>query len=268
MPTRRCCQVQRGETPARKKFDDLGADVDARGSGSSGNGWTALFAAAKHGHADAVRALVSRGADVDARATRGGATPLFYAASHNHVELIWLLASLGANLDARRKNGATAISYAALQGHADAVTLLESLGADVDSADDAGFRPIHYACKNKRRSRSSSSSSSSGGGDGRGGGGGGGGGGESEYGCAADMVAHLHSLGADVISSTAGSQHGWTPMHYAARLGNNEVVLKLASLGADPATTDSSGLRPLFYAELKKHAATCELLRSLGGADE
>ena len=57
---------------------DLGFAVDARDGDNDGA--TALHAAAYHGSADAVRLLLARGADLEARDTTYDSTPLDWAA--------------------------------------------------------------------------------------------------------------------------------------------------------------------------------------------
>jgi ankyrin repeat protein len=95
----------------------------------------ALSWAARSDRVEAIRALVERGARVDADVYRG--TPLVWAAATGRTGAITELVSLGAKVDGRSSFGGpghgediTALHIAAQSGHADAVELLLSLGAD------------------------------------------------------------------------------------------------------------------------------------------
>jgi len=58
---------------------------------------TALHLAVQRGNADAVRCLLSAGADVDVADTRYGRTALYYAVERNDLAVTELLVSYGAN---------------------------------------------------------------------------------------------------------------------------------------------------------------------------
>lgn len=97
------------------------------------NGWTALIHAIHKNRNETARALVERGADVNARAggcaerqIKQGMTPLMYAAMYDNAEMVKFLLARGA--DPRATNGDdNALSYAVAGG---------SLGrlADIDRA--------------------------------------------------------------------------------------------------------------------------------------
>ena len=71
-----------------------------------------LLRAALAGEAEEVRALLGRGADVNA-ADRDGWTPLMEAASKGHAAVVRLLLDAGADASARSKAGWTALRAAA-----------------------------------------------------------------------------------------------------------------------------------------------------------
>lgn len=88
-----------------------------------------LLVAARRGDLPAVRALLERGADVNAK-TAYGATPLSYASDKGHVEVVRLLLERGADPNAKDTfYGATPISWAAGNKHAEIVRLLLKHGA-------------------------------------------------------------------------------------------------------------------------------------------
>ena len=69
--------------------------------------WTALYWAAKSGHADAARVFVELGAKVDA-SNWPKWTPLRYAAWQGQVEVVeFLVSEHGASVDARNSDGET-----------------------------------------------------------------------------------------------------------------------------------------------------------------
>lgn len=108
-----------------------GADVNA----ADGDGTTALHWAAYHGDAGLVTALLDAGAKVAATTRIGAMTPLFMAARNGHAAVVQAL--LGAGADAREVNGngTTALMTAAASGSVEAVSRLADKGADVNAVD-------------------------------------------------------------------------------------------------------------------------------------
>jgi ankyrin repeat protein len=88
-----------------------------------------LLAAARKGDLAAVKALLERGAEVNAK-TRYGATPLSYAADRGHTEIVQLLIERGADVNAKDTfYGATPIVWASSRNHAKIVRMLLEKGA-------------------------------------------------------------------------------------------------------------------------------------------
>jgi ankyrin repeat protein len=138
-----------------------GASVNA----ASSNGTTPLMLAAASGKADAVKTLLTAGADVNAKDTTLGQTPLMFAAALNRDAAIRVLAANGADLKATTKlspvgqNGAnrdggerrsrtpvvmggnTALLFAAREGQMQAVQALVESGADVNQASVSDKMP-------------------------------------------------------------------------------------------------------------------------------
>jgi ankyrin repeat protein len=81
------------------------------------------------GDADAVRALLRDGADVDAR-DRHGQTGLMLAAHAGHDAVIAVLLEHGAALDVTAKFGLSALMLAIVAGHPGTARLLARAGAD------------------------------------------------------------------------------------------------------------------------------------------
>jgi hypothetical protein len=124
----------------------------------STNGETALMWAAAENHPEAVKALISRGANLNARSKaleyktdrfglegvltilpRGHWTPLMYAAREGALGSARALAEAGADLNLTDPDGATALVLAIINGHYDTAGLLLEKGADPNIADTAGM---------------------------------------------------------------------------------------------------------------------------------
>jgi len=88
-----------------------------------------LLAAARKGNLEAVKALLAKGADANAK-TQHGATPLSYAADRGHLEIVKALIEHGAEVNARDSfYNSTPITWAAYNGHAEVIKLLLDKGA-------------------------------------------------------------------------------------------------------------------------------------------
>lgn len=92
-----------------------------------------LYEAARKGDAAEVKAVLDKGADVNAK-FRYGATAIFKAAERGHTEVVKLLIERGADVNVKDTfYGATAISWALQKGHTGVVRAILS-----KSAEDAG----------------------------------------------------------------------------------------------------------------------------------
>lgn len=89
----------------------------------------ALFRAARAGHADTVKSLLtSPGVDVNARDEHGN-TALIEAARYGHDEVVQALLVAKADVRAKNNEGKTALMVAAEGGHDQIVRLLKQAGA-------------------------------------------------------------------------------------------------------------------------------------------
>src|SRR6059036_2295307 len=88
------------------------------------------FAAARKGDAVAVKALLSKGADVNAKSDYG-ATALSFAADKGHVEVVKLLLAHKADVNVKDTfYKATPLTWAIGKGHVQIVKLLVEAGAE------------------------------------------------------------------------------------------------------------------------------------------
>lgn len=89
----------------------------------------ALLQAARGGHADTVKSLLTGGrAEINGRDERGN-TPLIEAARAGHDDVVQALLVARADASAKNDEGQTALSLAALGGHDEVVRLLKQAGA-------------------------------------------------------------------------------------------------------------------------------------------
>ncbi len=83
-----------------------------------------LIAAARKSNVDAVKALLAKGADVNAK-TEYGATPLFFACDRGNAEIVKILLEHGADANVKdRFYNSTPITWALQRDHAEVVKLL------------------------------------------------------------------------------------------------------------------------------------------------
>jgi outer membrane protein assembly factor BamB len=91
-----------------------------------------LFSAARKGDAEVVKALLAKGANVNAK-TEYGATALSFAADKGHVEVVKILLKNRADVNTKDTfYQATPVTWALMRGHVEVVKLLVANGADAD----------------------------------------------------------------------------------------------------------------------------------------
>ena len=140
---------------------DRGANVNAA---ETWQGQTALMWAAGENHGAAIKALVTHGADMNARSKelsfpeyryetngmavfqlpKGGWTALMYAARQNAMESVSALADMKVDLNATTKQeGTTALQIAVINIHYDLANLLLERGADPNVVDLSGMTALY-----------------------------------------------------------------------------------------------------------------------------
>jgi ankyrin repeat protein len=105
-----------------------------------------LVDAARYAGADAVRALIQKGANVNA-AEADGTTPLHWAAHRDDLAAADLLIRAGARVNAANDLGATPLWAASLNGNPAMVRRLLEAGAKPDAALLAGETPVMVASR-------------------------------------------------------------------------------------------------------------------------
>jgi ankyrin repeat protein len=151
-----------GAEPVVRMLLRRGADANAA---ERTQGETALMWAVAENHADAARALIQGGADVNARSSatafpplnfgtsgivpmalpKGRFTPLMYAARQGALDATRVLVASGANLNLADPDGTTALILAFINAHDDLADLLLDAGADPWLADASGMGALYAA---------------------------------------------------------------------------------------------------------------------------
>ncbi len=124
-----------------------GADVNTpRGDGMTGLHWAAL-----NGNAEIARLLIGAGADLEAATRLGAHTPLHVAAKGGNGEIVEILAEAGADVAAVTETGAAPLHFAAASGEVRSVAALLESGAPVDAAEpEWGQTPLMFAAAKGR----------------------------------------------------------------------------------------------------------------------
>ncbi|TAL40052.1 MAG: ankyrin repeat domain-containing protein [Alphaproteobacteria bacterium] len=92
-------------------------------------GWTALMWSARNGKMDSIKALLERGAKVDAR-DGDGQTPLMMAAHRGYISVVGLLIEKGADVGATDGKGRTAADIARAENQRLTTGILEKAAAE------------------------------------------------------------------------------------------------------------------------------------------
>ncbi len=139
--------AMRGDADAVKALLRDGADVNA----AQGDGMTPLHWTASHGDADLTSALLYAGANVRATTRLGGYTPLHLASQAGAAAVIDSLVAAGAVVDAPTSTGATSLMLAAGAGQIAAVRALLAHKADPNATETAnGQTALMFAAAKDR----------------------------------------------------------------------------------------------------------------------
>ncbi len=135
--------AMRGNAAEVRALIERGADVNA----AQGDGMTALHWAGHRGNAEIAELLLAAAADPDPRTRNGHYTPLHLAARAGHAAVVDVLLSGGADAEVTTATGATtALHLAAAAGSEGAVRALLRHGADVNARESEwGQTPLMFA---------------------------------------------------------------------------------------------------------------------------
>ncbi|MDR2349510.1 MAG: ankyrin repeat domain-containing protein [Deltaproteobacteria bacterium] len=174
-----------------------------------------MFAAAFNQQSLVTEVLLRFGGDPKA-ANDEGSTALHLAAAINpSPQVMSSLLNAGSDIEARDRNGATALTLSAGYGR-NLLVMKRLLGAKAnpEAADIAGRTPLHYAARHNGNP---------------------------------DFARTLAEAGANLEHKDL---RGATPIFGAAGNENEDILITLSRLGADPLVRDSGGTSPFFEAGL------------------
>ena len=136
--------AQRGQAGVVRALLKKGAEVDAPHLA----GFTALMVAAEKGHLRVVRILLAAGADPNVRVytSHGGeVSPLTWAVLSGKKEIVEVLLKAGAQADPPATEGGTPLMWAVASSETDIVRMLLSAGANVNARMPNGYTALMSA---------------------------------------------------------------------------------------------------------------------------
>lgn len=182
-----------------------------------------LHDAAEKGDLDAVKALVAKGENIDAKNKQYAQTALHVAIHNEHADIARFLIKSGADVNAKMNNGQTGLHTAAFFGDVKSVTSLLRAKADVNAKDTNGVTPLHRAAE---------------GGD-------------------IETIRILLASGAQINAQTKGLA---TPLHIAAYIGNTKAAEFLIKNGADLNAKNAEGRTALQEAKDANELKTMQVI--------
>ncbi len=237
-----------GDLERAEKLLVQGADVNARDEyGNTPLHYAARNPDAKNGF---LYLLIAKGAEVNAR-NDSGQTPLHLAvqvirktavATANSANI---LLSHGAQADTEDKNGCTPLYVACGSDWTNTVEVLLAKGAKIDEKTNDGLTPLHRAAMLGRAN-------------------------------IVEVLLRWMGRGNEALRDSGGAAlpygsvldsrdgRGYTPLHYAAMAGANDIVERLISNDADVSARNARGQTPVHLAVVYNRREAVKLLLAKG----
>lgn len=169
--------------------------------------------------------------DLESRSETGD-TPLHVCVNEQNLDATTKLLAVGAKPDKKNYEGISALHITCKNGNAKIAGALLGSKADPDFARGDGMMPLHIACDGGK----------------------------------ADMVKVLIQHSADVnrVVSQQGKYQGFSPLMFAARHGNGEIISMLIKAGAQLNQSKADGFTALHLAALNGNSLACKCLVDAG----
>jgi len=228
---------------------ERGANVNALQGESR---WTPLHSACSQGRPKIAEVLIKHGANIEAK-DRSGQTPLHYAIENEHLDTVRALAAKGVDVTSAQGYGSPLLHYAVWNDDLEIVKLCMDHGADFNAKDQAGWTAFRYAVSSGSRRVFEFFVSK--------------GANASKFHTAAWLgdltrVKGFVEQGADV--NEKDEELGWTPLHWAAFTGPQDVIEFLIARGANVNARDAWDDTPLHRAAAAGQKESVELFLAKG----
>lgn len=223
-----------GDLPQISLLISLGASLN---TATKVNGLYEAFKPAKHGHLsplagaatygqiEAVKFLITHGADVNPHVNHSSSSPLHQACHSNDIEMVRLLLSADAQVNVQNCYKTTPLMYAVKYGSPALVALVLSYYPRLEVPSFMGMTAAHWAVFNGRP----------------------------------EALVSLLRAGANPDAIMAD---GSTPLHCAAMNGTEEMASSLIAYGADVGLRDGQDRTVMEVALSNKRDGVVEILRA------
>lgn len=205
-------------------------------------------------------ALIRAGADINCEDTKGH-TPVFYAAAAGLHEVMRLLIKRGADLHHRAADGKSVLHVACEAGEEGCAALLMNSGLEKECfiRDRTKHTPLDYALVSGLESISMRLMLKGVTVNRR----------MEERMLFHSLIKDMHNISKLIIQQGLvdlaqhdQSEQKWTPLHYAAAMGNYTVIMALVDKGIDPMPRSEQKQTPLHLAAKNGHEMPCDMLMS------
>jgi len=206
-----------GETPLSKAIFNNEVEeiiLSLLECGANTSGHYMLHWAAKTGKIKIIKALLSKGVEINALAYNQQ-TPLFFAVMNEKIDAVKLLLEAKADPNIADIDGDTPLRWSSQEGLTEIAILLLKHGAKPNLSSNNDHAPLHWAVYSKSK----------------------------------ELIQELLIKGAEIDALGSNNQ---TPLFFAVQLENLNCVKILLENGADPDIPDTQGTTPVALALTKK----------------